>query len=216
MVQLNLRIRALLYNTSEAYCKCSLAHGVCDFKLFFLEESTAVLTSPGSEKSRISDDWYVKLSYEPRWLSYVAGSGTITILILLASKLCTKYQPTNQDRAGSQAGEAGSERTPLLAHKDDDVSSWGSSYESVPHDDQEDVQALLAVESPETKSLKDGDNNHPRRLCVICFDAQRDCFFLPCGHCAACFTCGTRIVDEAGTCPICRRKTKKVKKIFTV
>ncbi|PIA32246.1 hypothetical protein AQUCO_04500088v1 [Aquilegia coerulea] len=214
-VKLNFRIRAFLYNTSDAYCKCSLAQGLCSFKVLLLGASTAVLTSPGPEKSGNSDDWYVKLSYEPRWSSYFIGSGAMTLLILLAGKICIKFQSTSRDGVGHQAGEGGPERTQLLAHKDDDASSWGSSYESVSHD-EEDGEGLLAPGSLETNSLKEGDINHPRRLCVICFDAPRDSFFLPCGHCAACFTCGTRIVEEAGTCPICRRKMKKVRKIFTV
>ncbi|KAJ8642470.1 hypothetical protein MRB53_019164 [Persea americana] len=100
-------------------------------------------------------------------------------------------------------------------HKDDDISSWGSSYDSVSHD-EEDMEDRPGATSLEARSLKDVETNTPRRLCAICYDAPRDSFFLPCGHCAACFTCGTRIAEDAGTCPICRRKMKKVRKIFTV
>ncbi|KFK22532.1 hypothetical protein AALP_AAs66306U000100 [Arabis alpina] len=49
---------------------------------------------------------------------------------------------------------------------------------------------------------------------AICFDAPRDCFFLPCGHCVSCYQCGTKIAEASGSCPICRRKLKKVKRIF--
>lgn len=83
-----------------------------------------------------------------------------------------------------------SERTPLLSNKDDDLSSWGSSYDSVSQDD-EDLEDSQAIGPQEAKSTKDGEYN-TRRLCAICFDAPRDCFFLPCGHCVACFACGTR------------------------
>ncbi|KAF8402653.1 hypothetical protein HHK36_010742 [Tetracentron sinense] len=215
-VQLNLRIRAFLYNTTEAFYKCSLNHGICSLKLFLMGSNAAVLTSPGPEQGTPSDDWYVKLSYGPRWISYFVGSGGMTVLILLAFKFCNNYQSTSGEGTGFQSEEVTSEQTPLLSHKDDDLSSWGSSYESVSHD-EEDLEDWLAVSSLEGKPLKDGENyNNPRRLCAICFDTPRDCFFLPCGHCAACFTCGTRIAEEAGTCPICRRKMKKVRKIFTV
>ena len=90
-----------------------------------------------------------------------------------------------------QYGDLRSERTPLLSNKDDDLSSWGSSYDSVSQDD-EDLEDVQTIGSREGKSTKDGEYNNTRRLCAICFDAPRDCFFLPCGHCVACFACGTR------------------------
>ena len=100
--------------------------------------------------------------------------------------------PCNRDETGGQHQVIRSEREPLLAHKDDDLSSWGSSYDSLSHD-EDDLEELLAVGPLEGKSLGDGENsNNTRRLCAICFDAPRDCFFLPCGHCVACFECGTR------------------------
>ncbi|KAG2673146.1 hypothetical protein I3760_13G075900 [Carya illinoinensis] len=160
--------------------------------------------------------WYVKLSFGPRWITYFLGSGIMTILILSAFRFSNTFQTTDENPTGFQAGELGTEQVPLLMHKDDDISSWGSSYDSVSQDD-EDPEARLAVNGIEGQQITEGESiNNPRCLCVICFDAPRDCFFLPCGHCAACFTCGTRIAEEAGTCPICRRKMKKVRKIFSV
>ncbi|XP_010253901.1 PREDICTED: uncharacterized protein LOC104595042 isoform X2 [Nelumbo nucifera] len=215
-VKLEITIWALMYNTTEAYYKCSVSHSSCDLKLFLVGSNAAVLTSSGPEQDTDSDSQYVMLSYGPRWLTYLVASGGMTLVMLLASKVCIQFQSTTGDETGYQTVEVRSERTPLLTDKDDDLSSWGSSYESVSHD-EEDFEECIRVGSLEAKPLNDGENNsNPRRLCVICFDAPRDCFFLPCGHCAACFTCGTRIAEEAGICPICRRKMKKVKKIFTV
>lgn len=176
--------------------------------------NAGLLTSPGPEQDGQSDNWYVKLSYGPRWITYLFGSGGMTLIILLAFKFISKFQNVVRDRVRFQAVESATERTPLLLHKDDDTSSWGSSYESVSND--EDLEDCPGVASVEVKPLNDGENNTPRSLCAICFNSPRDCFFLPCGHSAACFTCGTRIAEDAGTCPICRRKMKKVRKIFTV
>ncbi|KAJ6299523.1 hypothetical protein OIU76_020481 [Salix suchowensis] len=173
--------------------------------------TTAVLTAPGPTEGVSNEDWYVKLSYSPRWIIYIIGSGVMTALLLLALRLCNWCRPSGRD--GYQAGEIQYERTPLISQKDDDSSSWGSSYDSNSHE-EEDLEKWLAVNCLEGKSVAEGENL--RRLCVICFDALRDCFFLPCGHCAACFTCGTRIAEEVGACPICRRSLKKVRKIFTV
>ncbi|XAR60735.1 Ubiquitin--protein ligase [Bertholletia excelsa] len=215
-VQLNFTIKSLIYNTTQAYFKCSLGHQLCSLKLFLLRTNVAVITSPGIEQGLRYDNWYVRLSYGPRWLTYFAGSGTLTALVLLAVRLCNMFQITRTDETGVQEGETAPVRAPLLTRKDDDLLSWGSSYDSVSHDEEE-LDELLAMASLEGKPPKDGENNgNHRRLCVMCFDASRDCFFLPCGHCACCFTCGTRIVEEGGNCPICCRTTRKVRKIFTV
>uniref|UniRef100_A0A6P4BQZ7 E3 ubiquitin-protein ligase NEURL1-like isoform X1 n=1 Tax=Ziziphus jujuba TaxID=326968 RepID=A0A6P4BQZ7_ZIZJJ len=53
------------------------------------------------------------------------------------------------------------------------------------------------------------------KICIICFDEQRNCFFVPCGHCATCYDCAKRIFDEeTKTCPVCRRCIGKVRKLF--
>ncbi|KAH9701708.1 E3 ubiquitin-protein ligase APD2 [Citrus sinensis] len=215
-VQLNFTMNALVYNTSKAYYRCSLGSGLCILSLDPLGTTSAILTSPGPTKDTSSAKWYVKLSYGPRWITYFAGLGVMTILMLLAFRYCNMCRTTSGDGTGFQATERGSQRAPLLSHKDDDLSSWGSSYDSVSHDEQ-DLEDRLPVNSLEGTSLNEGEiNRNHRHLRVICCDAPRDCFFLPCGHCAACFACGTRIAEEGGTCSICRKKIKKVRKIFTV
>lgn len=109
----------------------------------------------------------------------------MTVVILLAFKIFTNLQFSSGDGASHQNPD-GNERSPLLPNKDDDNLSLGSSYDSVSHD--EDMEEWLGT----TPMLPEGEANNTRYLCTICCDAQRDCFFLPCGHCAACFTCGTR------------------------
>ncbi|GAV66614.1 zf-C3HC4_3 domain-containing protein [Cephalotus follicularis] len=204
-VELKLSVKAFIYNTTKAYYRCSLGDHLCTLKLFILGTNVAVLSTPGAQEGIINDDWHVKLSYGPRWITYFAGSGVVTALILLAFRFCNVFRSTGRDGAGLEA-----ERAPLLARKDDDLSSWGSSYESVSHD-EDDLEEWLAVNTPEKEN-----NSNPQRLCVICFAAPGDCFFLPCAHYAACFACATRIAEEAGSCPVCHRKMKKVRKIFTV
>ncbi|BBH04646.1 RING/U-box superfamily protein [Prunus dulcis] len=208
-VELEFNIKSALYNTTEAYYKCSLDNQLCSLKLSLLGASAVVITSPGPKEGDPDDDWYIRLSYGPRWIMYFLGSGVMTVLLLMAFRFCNVFQNSGEDRIEFQAGEAESERTPLISPKDDDVLSWGSSYESVSNN-EEDLEESLEVSSLVGKSINEGDNNNTQRLCVICFDGPRDCFFLPCGHCAACFTCGTRIAEEAGTCPICRRRMKKL------
>ncbi|XP_074348597.1 uncharacterized protein LOC141687281 isoform X2 [Apium graveolens] len=61
-------------------------------------------------------------------------------------------------------------------------------------------------------SISSEDEN----ICIICYDNSRNCFFVPCGHCATCCACAKRIVDdgENKSCPICRRLIHKVRRLF--
>ncbi|KAH1199327.1 putative E3 ubiquitin-protein ligase XBAT34 [Glycine soja] len=206
-VALNFSVRASLHNTTNAYYKCALTNGPCSLNLIFHDGSAAVLNA--------SNEWYVKLSYGPRWMTYIFGIGGLTLLVFGAFNFLNQLQCAHEDRAGVRSEGTSPQRAPLLSNKDDDLSSWGSSYESLPQD-EEDID-FLPGGPIDGKILGDGEtSNNTRRLCAICFDAPRDCFFLPCGHCVACFACGTRIAEAAGTCPVCRRNMKKVRKIFTV
>ncbi|XVF76823.1 hypothetical protein PTKIN_Ptkin13bG0297800 [Pterospermum kingtungense] len=214
-VELNLTVRAFIYNTSKAYYRCTFPNGLCSLSILFPQGNSAVLTSPGPEQSSAADDWYVRLSYGPRWITYIVGIGGMTAIMLVAFNFLNKFQFTREDELSVRFGEIASVRTPLLLRKEDDIASWGSSYDSV-SSDEADLEDFLAA-SVEGTSIKEGENsNNTRRLCAICFDAPRDCFFLPCGHSVACYACGTRIAEAAGTCPICRRKIRKVRMIFTV
>ncbi|KAJ7949975.1 RING/U-box superfamily protein [Quillaja saponaria] len=213
-VELNIRARAFLYNTSEAYYQCDLSRGSCGLSIFFPDGNAAVLTSPDPE-TKHGDEWYVKLSYGPRWITYILGIGGMTFLMFAAYNFLNKIHNTLENTRRAQYGEMTSERAPLISHKDD-LSSWGSSYDSLSHDENDFEQSLTGL-CVEGKSLGDGEtSNNTRRLCAICFDAPRDCFFLPCGHCVACFACGTRIAEVDGTCPVCSRNMKKVRRIFAV
>lgn len=49
-VQLNLSIRALLYNTSQAYYKCGFSDEVCNVRVLFPKGNIVVLTSPASQQ----------------------------------------------------------------------------------------------------------------------------------------------------------------------
>ncbi|GFP92167.1 hypothetical protein PHJA_001360800 [Phtheirospermum japonicum] len=153
-VHLNTTIQAFLYNTNESYYKCTPAEGQCTFQLFLSGGNAAVLTSPGHLPGIVSGDRHVKVSYGPRWVTYLLGG--ITILLLLFNYFLDNYRRTEQDTHGERLG-------------DDD------------EDRIEDKQA--------GKPVKDDEN---KQFCAICFDAPKNCFFIPCGHCVACFGCATR------------------------
>ncbi|CAA7406431.1 unnamed protein product [Spirodela intermedia] len=210
-VALNFDIDALLYNTTGASYQCSLRHGLCAVRLSFLHTNAAVLATSSLQQNEDDNELFVKLSYEPRWITYLFGSALMTVVIVLAFKMIN-YLHCNSNN--NQAAEASPERAPLLLSKDDDTASLGSSYDSVSNDENDIEESLLSQNRPD--SLRWSEGYDPHHLCTICLDAAKDCFFLPCGHCATCFACGTRVVEDGGTCPICQRRMKKVKKIFTI
>ncbi|KAL2455963.1 RING/U-box superfamily protein [Abeliophyllum distichum] len=207
-VHLNFRINAFLYNTTGAYYKCTPAHSQCVFNLHFLGRNAALLSSPGRKSGMANGGWLVKLSYGPRWIIYVVGVGGMTVLVLLMYRFLNRSQYARQDQGRDQFRAIHSERNPLLSHKDH-LSSGGSSYDSVSHDNEFSEEGLVGG-SMEGKPVEDSEyTKKMMSLCAICYDAPRDSFFLPCGHSVACFACATRIAEAAHTCPICRRHFKK-------
>lgn len=41
-------------------------------------------------------------------------------------------------------------------------------------------------------SSSSSEDLYDAKLCIICYDEQRNCFFVPCGHCANCYDCAQR------------------------
>jgi hypothetical protein len=46
--------------------------------------------------------------------------------------------------------------------------------------------------SSSNSNSSESDDLYDKKVCIICYDEQRDCFFVPCGHCATCFVCAQR------------------------
>lgn len=44
-------------------------------------------------------------------------------------------------------------------------------------------------------SSSSSEELYDAKLCVICYDEQRNSFFVPCGHCATCYECSQRYID---------------------
>ncbi|KAM0887776.1 hypothetical protein ACQ4PT_028773 [Festuca glaucescens] len=211
-VTLDVRLSALLYDTTGADYACSPGNSGCTYRLPIMGQNVAVLSSSLKERSNSDDEQYVRvmLSYEPRWIVYFVGSAILAVALLLLYEVLSTmlgfccYCCTGGE-GGRRSPGAGEQRTTasLLAADKEEEASLGSSYDSVSHDGDHDEEV--------------GGDEEERRLCVVCCDARRDCFFLPCGHSATCHPCGTRIVQgDGGSCPFCRRKLKKVRRIFTV
>lgn len=111
----------------------------------------------------------------------------MAVIIICALEFYQMWQTNNDEisRFQFQRVEVISERAPLLSRKDSDLTSWSSSYDSFSSDEENSIEGKSIIEG-------ETSNNDLRCLCVICFEARRDCFFLPCGHFATCYACGTR------------------------
>ncbi|ESQ52477.1 hypothetical protein EUTSA_v10016735mg [Eutrema salsugineum] len=201
-VELDFDVRAVLYDTKQSIYNFTLSKGECTFNAMSLVGNSIVLTSqePRQGVSVEDQEWYIRFSYQPRWIAYVIGTGLVTCFMLVAIQLWKRLPCLVGERYLTENDSA---RTRLLANKDDDGSSTGSSFAA----DDAEFEDFIGSEGEAS--------NGTRRLCAICLDSQRDCFFLPCGHCVSCYQCGTMIAQAAGNCPICRRKMKKVKRIYT-
>lgn len=53
-------------------------------------------------------------------------------------------------------------------------------------EDDDDEESGKCSRSSSSEDFYDG------KICVICYDHKRCCFFVPCGHCATCYQCAKR------------------------
>lgn len=52
--------------------------------------------------------------------------------------------------------------------------------------------------------------------CVICFANDQNSVFVPCGHIATCFECGSDYFKRTNECPICQKKVDMVIRTYKV
>lgn len=58
--------------------------------------------------------------------------------------------------------------------------------------------------------------DQPSDVCVVCMDADKDWFGLPCRHLAMCGTCIIRIIKTTRRCPICQQSITKAVQVYRV
>lgn len=89
-VQLNLRLRAFLYNTSDAYYKCTFADGLCSLRVLFPNGNAIVLTSPKTEQVTLCSCYWLALVliffHFPPFIIYQLITSTCNLRKLLSKK----------------------------------------------------------------------------------------------------------------------------------
>lgn len=205
IMTLKTNVTSKMYDITKASNKCSTTRGSCKLSLLFPQTRFVILTTP--ENGDLLG-WHIEVNYVARVVTYIAILAIVIIVIYLILKnlgACATEDDAVEDVRPQQRfaqAEAttttSTETDPLMPGK-----SVGFTYGT----GDEDVESGSSGSSDE---LYDG------KICVICYDEPRNCFFVPCGHCATCHDCALRIMEgESRLCPICRRMIHKVRKLYT-
>ncbi|XP_030498963.1 E3 ubiquitin-protein ligase APD2 isoform X1 [Cannabis sativa] len=198
VVALSVNVTSMMYDITKAKNKCSTSKGSCRLKTILSYTHYVILTTPNDGHL---EGWYLELSFVARVITYIAILGFITIFILLILKYLGSCDGDVSERPAiyNTAVDEVAETRPMLSEK-----PIRCTYGTVEHEEDESEAS-----SSTSEELYDA------KLCVICYDDQRNCFFVPCGHCATCYDCAQRIMDgESKVCPICRRLVHKVRRLF--
>ncbi|KAH7846499.1 hypothetical protein Vadar_014689 [Vaccinium darrowii] len=191
---MNINISSMIYDTITAKSMCSTTNGSCQLDLLFPNTQYVAVTTPNNGNL---GEWYIELSFVARIITYMAILGFVIIMVFLVLKYlgaCDSDRTREEETHAHRVTEA----DPLIPVKPFRL-PYGTG-------DEEDLES---GSSSSSEDLYDG------KICVICYEEPRNCFFVPCGHCATCYSCAQRIMDgDTKVCPICRRLIHKVRKLL--
>ncbi|CAI9111332.1 OLC1v1011543C10 [Oldenlandia corymbosa var. corymbosa] len=168
--------------------------------LIFMSKQRTMSTYPEQSKSFLTSYTTMIQGVIPN-LFVVACLAFLLMIVALIVKLLKSFDEEDSSPASGQVRVA--TETNRLLPKEVVQFSYGTC------EGEDDDEESGKCSSNASGDLYDG------KICVICYDQQRNCFFIPCGHCATCHICAKRIVElESKTCPVCRRYIHKVRKLF--
>ncbi|KAJ6399975.1 hypothetical protein OIU84_015602 [Salix udensis] len=197
IMTLTVNVTSKMYELSKASSNCSTILGSCRLKLLFPKTQYVVVTTPDNGDL---NGWYIEVAFVARAIIYIAILGAIIIIIFLILKYLGACDAESTNLVEPTVGQTSetSETEPIIQDK-----SVRLTYGTNEEDD-------------DGSSCSSSEDLYDAKLCVICYDDQRNCFFVPCGHCATCYDCAQRIMEEDNKmCPICRRLIHKVRRLFT-
>ncbi|WJX15947.1 hypothetical protein P8452_06038 [Trifolium repens] len=189
ILTMNVNVSAKIYDTTKATNMCSTGNGSCKLGVFFPITYYVILTKP--KNGNDDEAWYVEISFIARIFSYIILLGVFMIVIFIILK-CLGAGDVDE-------AEEVTETEPLM--QPNPITYGTNKF----HEKEEESDA----------SSSSSEELYNEKLCIICYDEQRNCFFVPCGHCATCYDCAQRIMDgESKVCPVCRRLIHKVRRLF--
>ncbi|CAL9747941.1 unnamed protein product [Musa acuminata subsp. burmannicoides] len=195
-MNMNIKIASKMYDTSKATSICSTSNGECKLKLLFPNAQYYVLATSDSEVPL--KVWHIQLSFVARLTSYFLVTGFLVVIVSVILKhlgACCVEQ-TRRDQGVEAAAAAEAETEPIAPRKEM-ACGYGAT--------EEEAESSVCCTA---EDLYDG------KICVICYDERRSCFFTPCGHSVACCSCAQRVIEEQNkVCPICRRLIHKWRRL---
>ncbi|XP_052188435.1 E3 ubiquitin-protein ligase APD2 isoform X2 [Diospyros lotus] len=191
IMAMNLNVSSKIYDTTKANTMCSTSNGSCRLNLLFPITQFVAVTTPNNGDL---GEWYMEISFIARIATYIVILGLLVITVLLILKLLGACD--SEAREEVEAIQEVTEADPLMPDKP--------------------FQLLYGTgEDEESGSSSCSEDLYDGKICVICYEEPRNCFFVPCGHCATCHSCAQRIINgEKKVCPICRRLIHKVRKLL--
>ncbi|KAL7193326.1 hypothetical protein ACSBR2_025021 [Camellia fascicularis] len=149
---------------------------------------------------------YLALFFVVRLVLYVSILAVVVIVVALIIKYLGDY---GNDFIIENTNTTTSETNHLLPKEAPNPISF--SYGTCENEEDVEKEGKRKSSGNSSNELYDG------KICIICYEEPRNCFFVPCGHCATCHVCAHRIMDEESrTCPVCRRLIRRVKRLFTI
>ncbi|XP_026433515.1 uncharacterized protein LOC113330937 isoform X1 [Papaver somniferum] len=198
VMKIDVNVSSTMYDITKANNKCSTVNGLCQLNLLFPKEQFLVLATPNNGDI---NGWYIELSFVARVITYIAILGLLVIFLSLILKYILAWE-TSRDIEPIPELRSANETDPLIPPTAGKPGSfiYGTG-------DEDDL---------ESQTSNSSDDLYDGKICVICYDKQRNCFFIPCGHCAACYPCAQRIVSEGESrfCPVCRRLIHRIRKLY--
>ncbi|XP_027356947.1 uncharacterized protein LOC113866267 [Abrus precatorius] len=213
ILTMNVNVSAKVYDTTTAEKMCSSENGSCSLSFPFPNTQYVTLTATNNGP-------YAEIFFVVRVLAYILLLGFIMIVVYLIMKFLGVYDGSDQNNyvivdtnRTSNLVATQTETEPLMR-----VESTRLTYGTNAEDDEDS-----GASSSSSEELYD------EKLCVICYDEQRNSFFVPCGHCATCYDCAQRytcprfsyalptcmiVNEENKLCPICRKLIHKVRRLF--
>ncbi|XP_004499030.1 E3 ubiquitin-protein ligase APD2 isoform X2 [Cicer arietinum] len=194
---MNINVSAKVYDTTKAKNMCSTRNGSCKLGLFFPTTYYVILSTPKNGDDDDDGGMFVDIAFMARVFAYIILLGVFMIIIFVILKC---LEAGNGDNENVVATQEVTETEPLTR-----VQSNPMTYGTINKFHMEESDG----------SSSSSEELYDEKLCVICYDEQRNCFFVPCGHCATCYDCAQRIVvGESKVCPVCRRLIHKVRKLY--
>lgn len=103
----------------------------------------------------------------------------VIVVIMIVVSLLMKLMKDCDDEAAIGQVTA-TETNPLIPKEETTSLTYGTC------DEQDLESANCSSSSSSSEDLYDA------KICVICYDHSRNCFFVPCGHCVTCYACAQR------------------------